>query len=83
MAKFKGKYIDTSSLWTDYEFDVSVGGQTQFAAAKLISTSQKVDVMANGRLVRASDYTRDNINHRVTFGYTVPQDTWVLVRVYA
>lgn len=83
MAKIKGKYIDTSSLWTDYEFDVPEGGQTQFAAAKLNSASQKVDVMANGRLVRSSDYTRDHVNHRITFGAIVPKDAWVLVRVYA
>lgn len=73
--------------FTDVDFDVSAGGQTVFSVAGTadITASNKVDVFVNGRLSREGasyDFTRNASNDTITTSYTVPQDTWVRVRVY-
>jgi hypothetical protein len=85
MAKLQAKWIDFSTLWMDYDFDVTTA-QTEFTGlASLISSGQKIVMTLNGRLLRegaSHDYVRDVGNHKVTTNYNIT-NSWVRVSVYS
>lgn len=73
-----------SSIWTDTDFTVGVGGQTAFVSSAFASGS-KIDVYRNGALVRegsGNDWQRNAGTSTITFNYTVLQNAWVKVRVW-
>lgn len=59
-------------------------GQTDFVVGTITST-QKIDVYVNGRMMREGgsyDFLRNVGTSKIIFNYTVPADAWIRVRVY-
>jgi hypothetical protein len=76
----------TSGSFTDYDFDVGIGGQTVFSVGEDVTAGTKLDMFWNGRLLREGgsyDYTRDNTADTLTSLVTIPQNAWVRIRVYS
>lgn len=81
-----GKKKSPASLFVDVEFDVGVGGQTQFILGVTITATTKLDVLVNGvkRREGATNTWQRNITPaRVDFNETIPQNAWVLVRIWS
>jgi len=75
--------IYSSDTISDSNYDVGVGGETEFSVIGL-DDSKTLDVWVNGRLKREGsehDYLRDSANEKITFNYTVLQGAWVRVRL--
>lgn len=70
----------------DNNFDVGVGGQTQFVCSLgTITNSNRLEVYTNGYLQREGasyDYQRNVGSNAVDFNETVPENAWVIVRIY-
>lgn len=69
----------------DQEFDVGVGGQTQFVVTQTFTADSKIDVYVGGVLKREGasyDFQRNVGANRIDFNFTVPQTYWVRVRVF-
>lgn len=68
-----------------YNFIVSAGGQTEFSVAQNIALPIHLNVFVNGVETRegvSDDYTRDDVNRKIIFNYTVPADSWVEIEVF-
>lgn len=66
------------------DFDVGVGGQSQFTIG-IITASTYIEVLVNGVANREGatfDYQRTVASSRIDFNFTVPQDAWVRIKVY-
>lgn len=76
----------TSGGFADQDFDVGVGGQTTFTATATITSTKQIDVWSNGVLMRegaSNDYTRNTGTNQIVFNFTVPQNSWVRIRIYS
>lgn len=74
------------NFFDDDDYDVGVGGQTNFVSTNDITASNKVDVFVNGRLQRegaSHDYQRTPATNTISFNSTVPENAWVRIRVYS
>lgn len=75
-----------SSLFTDEEFVVGGGGQTQFTLASTIDGSTKIDVYSNGvrrREGSGNSWERNLSPARIDFSESQPENAWILVRVWS
>lgn len=71
--------------FTDEEFDVGGGGQTQFTLAATIDGSTKIDVYTNGvkrREGSGNSWERNVTPARIDFSESQPENAWILVRVW-
>lgn len=70
---------------TFYDFDVGVGGQTQFTIGT-VASSTYIEALVNGAERRegvTADWVRVNgAPGRVDFNSAVPQNAWVRIKVY-
>lgn len=70
----------------DNHFDVGASGQAQFVCTQgTVGVSTKIDVFRNGVLMRegaSHDWQRNTDENAIDFNYTVPENSWVLVRIY-
>jgi hypothetical protein len=71
----------------DYNhYDVGAGGQTQFVMTSgTIEATNKLEVFENGIVKREGssyDFERNTGSNAIDFTYTVPENAWVLVKVY-
>lgn len=81
--KSRGSAVGTSAV--DQSFDVGVGGQAQFTVSQAFTAQSKIDVFVNGVLKREGasyDYQRTLPQNRIDFTFTVPQFSWVMIRVF-
>ncbi len=80
-----GKKILLASLFTDVEFDST--GQTQFTlTGQTITATTKIDVSVNGvqrREGATNTWARNLSPARIDFNETIPQNAWVLVRIWS
>jgi len=84
-AHLKGIDDKLINIFSEDDFDVGAGGQTDFTSSYDITSTNKVDVYLNGRLERegaSNDYTRDAALNKIIFNFTIPENAWVRVRVY-
>lgn len=82
----KKRTLVSAGGFTDNDFDVGGGGQTTFTIPGGLTVQTKVDVLRNGQLMRegaSRDYQRNTGTGQIIFTYTVPQNSWIRVRVYA
>ena len=83
-GKFQG-YAASATPPVDQDYDVGVGGQSEFVVTAPITIGAKIDVFVNGQKKREGasyDYTRDVGNNKIIFGATIPQNAWVQIRVW-
>jgi hypothetical protein len=81
-----GQLLSAGSTIVDQNYDVGGGGQTEFITTQSFTVSSQIDVWVNGRLQRelaGNDYTRNAALSKITFTYTVPENAWVRIRIYA
>jgi len=78
-----------SNWFKDCDFTVGGGGQAVFnltsSGATLTSTS-KVDAYINGSMTQPGstlEYTLDTVGNNINFNETIPQNSWVRIRVYS
>ena len=80
------RVIKAASAGDYNHYDVGVGGQTQFVMISgTIGTQNKIEVFENGIVKREGasyDYERNTGSNAIDFTYTVPENAWVLVKVY-
>lgn len=77
--------LATVLSFNDDDYDVGVGGATDFVSTSDITLTNQIDVYINGRLQRegaSNDYTRDETLDKIVFNFTVPENAWVRLRVY-
>jgi len=78
--------LATVLSFNDDDYDVGVGGATDFVSSNDITLTNQLDVYINGRLQRegvSNDYTRDAALDKIVFNFTVPENAWVRLRVYS
>ena len=66
------------------DFDVDVGGQSQFGIGSITSGTY-IEVLINGAEKRegaSHDYQRNTGASRIDFNFTVPQNAWVRIKVF-
>ena len=84
-GKFKRGAATGSSLYVDQDYDVGAGGQVNFVVTQTFTAQSLIDVWVNGRKQRPGasyDFNRNVSLNRIEFTYTVPQYSWVEIRVY-
>ena len=67
------------------DFDVGIGGQSQFIIGTITSQTY-IEVLVNGVELREGatyDYERNVGSSRIDMNYTVPQNAWVRIKVFA
>lgn len=75
----------TAATWTDQNYDVGGGGQVNFTVSAVFDGTTKIDVWVNGvknREGATNDFQRNTSLNRIEFNFTVPQNAWVLIRVF-
>lgn len=80
-----GKYKRGSApgSGTDQDFDIGAGGVVEVTVSADLTVTTSIDVFINGKLTRegaTKDWTRDIVNDKILFNYTVPENAWVRVR---
>jgi len=75
-----------SASWTDEQFSVGGGGVATVSLASTITGITKIDVYVNGVLRRegaGNTWVRNVTPARIDFAETIPQNAWILVRVWS
>jgi len=85
-AEFMARVEQVGVEINDNHFDVGVGGQTQFTCSLgLVTSNNRIEIWNNGVMVRegaSHDWQRNVGQNAIDFNYTVPENAWVLVRLY-
>lgn len=82
----KKRVLVSAGGYIDNDFDVGGGGLTTFTIPGGLTVQTKVDVLRNGQMMRegaTKDYQRNADTGQIIFNYTVPQNSWIRVRVFA
>lgn len=69
----------------DEQFDIGVGGVVELTSANAFTAQTKIDVFHNGQLIREGaphSWTRDVATQKILFNYTIPQNAWVMFRLW-
>jgi len=82
---FKKTSVDPAAIasFSDDEFDVGMGGQTDFVLTNgTVQSGNKIDVHWNGQLIRSSNFTRNTGLNKIIFSTPFPEGAWIHVRSY-
>jgi len=82
---FKATAGSISANFTDEKFTVGAGGQSVFALAGVIDAETNIDVWVNGQKIfegASSDWVRDIVNEEIEFNNTIPENSFVVVRIW-
>jgi hypothetical protein len=74
-----------SASYSDEDFDVGGGGQTNFTTSGTVGALTKIDVYINGVLKRegsTQDWQRNTGLNRIEFNFTVLANAWVRIRFW-
>jgi hypothetical protein len=73
-----------ATLPTEENFDVGIGGVTSVTTANTFTALTKIEVLINGLLVRegsGNSWTR-TVGNTISFTETIPENAWILVKLY-
>ena len=86
-GRFKrGNLAAAGATPIDQDYDVGGGGQANFTVTQTFSAPSLIDVSVNGIIQREGssyDFQRNTSLNRLEFNYTIPQNAWVRIRVWA
>ena len=85
-GKFKKGGTPSGLAPEDQEFDVGVGGQSQFVLSNTFDAGTTIDVYIGlrgpHREGATDDFQRNVPSNRIDFNYTVPEGAYVMIRLW-